>query len=115
MTDIHDDKILIRSVSISDYDYLIDFKGRSITTAEFASRYDVSLTPTLVFLDADERFGPGSAEAIRAAVEEGGFDCGMVAYHNASRDDASVADVLSGAARLAEPVFLPRLFRLFRI
>ena len=49
----YDDKILIRSVSISDYDYLIDFKGRSITTAEFASRYDVSLTPTLVFLDAE--------------------------------------------------------------
>lgn len=68
-------------------------------------------TPWLVFLDADERFGPGAAEAIRAAVAEGGFDCGMVPYHNASRDDASIGEVLSGAARLAEPVVLPRLFR----
>ena len=49
----YDDKILIRSVSISEYDHLIDFQGRSVTTAEFASQYDVSLTPTLVFLNAE--------------------------------------------------------------
>lgn len=47
------EKILLRMVSLSDFDSLIDFDGRSITTNEFAAQYDVSLTPTLVFLNAD--------------------------------------------------------------
>ena len=48
----YDDKILIRSVSMSDYEYLVDFEGRSVSTAEFASQYRVVITPTLVFLDS---------------------------------------------------------------
>ena len=47
------DKILLRMVSLSEYDSLIDFDGRSVTTTEFAAQYDVALTPTLVFLNAD--------------------------------------------------------------
>ena len=47
------DKILLRAVSLSDFDSLIDFDGRSVTAAEFAAQYDVTLTPTLVFLNAD--------------------------------------------------------------
>ncbi len=47
------DKILLRAVSLSDFESLIDFDGRSITTAEFAAQYDVTLTPTLVFLNAE--------------------------------------------------------------
>lgn len=47
------DKILLRAVSLSDFDSVIDFDGRSVTTAEFAARYDVTLTPTLIFLNAD--------------------------------------------------------------
>ena len=47
------DKILLRAVSMSDFDSLIDFDGRSVTTAEFAAQYGVTLTPTLVFLNAD--------------------------------------------------------------
>ena len=49
----YDDKILIRSVSLDVYETLVDFNGRSVTTAEFASRYQVSLTPTLLFLNAE--------------------------------------------------------------
>ena len=49
----YDDKILIRSVSMSDYEYLVDFEGRSVSNAEFASQYGVSVTPTLVFLDSN--------------------------------------------------------------
>lgn len=49
----YDDKILLRSLSLDEGNSVIDFDGRSITTAEFAARYDVSLTPTLLFLDAD--------------------------------------------------------------
>ena len=49
----YDEKILLRMVSLSDFDSLIDFDGRSVTTNEFAAKYEVSLTPTLVFLNAD--------------------------------------------------------------
>ena len=49
----YDDKVLIRSVSLDDHETLVDFEGRSIGTREFAARYGVSLTPTLVFLGAD--------------------------------------------------------------
>ena len=49
----YDDKILIRSVSMSDYEYLVDFEGRSVSTAGFASQYGVSVTPALVFLDSN--------------------------------------------------------------
>ena len=49
----YDDKILIRSVSLDEFDTLVDFSGRSISGAEFAAQYQVSLTPTLLFLNAD--------------------------------------------------------------
>jgi thioredoxin-related protein len=49
----YDDKILVRSISLDDNEILIDFAGRSVPTAEFAARYGVSLTPTLLFLNAD--------------------------------------------------------------
>ena len=49
----YDDKILLRSLSLDEGNHVIDFDGRSITTGEFAARYGVSLTPTLLFLDAD--------------------------------------------------------------
>ncbi len=49
----YDDKILLRVVSLSDSDSLIDFDGRLVSTAEFAAQYDVTVTPTLVFLNTD--------------------------------------------------------------
>ena len=49
----YDDKILIRSISMSDYDTVVDFDGKALTTNEFAARYEVDLTPTLLFLNAD--------------------------------------------------------------
>jgi len=49
----YDAKILIRSVSLDSFETLVDFDGRSLSTAEFASRYEVSLTPTLLFLNAE--------------------------------------------------------------
>lgn len=65
----------------------------------------------VLVLDADERLGPGAAEVIRAAVATGGFDCGLLPLHNASRLDAAPADVIDGTARRGEPVLLPRLLR----
>jgi thioredoxin-related protein len=49
----YSDKILLRAVSLNEFDSLIDFDGRSVTTTEFAAQYDVTLTPTLVFLNAE--------------------------------------------------------------
>jgi thioredoxin-related protein len=49
----YNEKVLIRYVSLDAYETLIDFDGRFIATSEFASRYDISLTPTLLFLNGD--------------------------------------------------------------
>ena len=49
----YNDKILIRMISLDDYETVLDFEGRSLTTNEFAARYGISLTPTLLFMNAD--------------------------------------------------------------
>jgi len=49
----YDEKILIRTVSLDSFETLIDFDGQTVSTGEFASRYEVSLTPTLLFLNAE--------------------------------------------------------------
>ena len=51
----YDSKILIRQVSLDLYETLVDFEGRPMSTSEFASRYGVSMTPTLVFLNSEGR------------------------------------------------------------
>lgn len=48
----YDTKVLIRSVSLDSFESIIDFRGQRIDTSDFAARYGVSLTPTLLFLDA---------------------------------------------------------------
>jgi len=49
----YDAKILIRTVSLDNFETLVDFNGQIVSTGEFASRYEVSLTPTLIFLNAE--------------------------------------------------------------
>jgi len=49
----YDDKILVRTISLDAYETVIDFEGRTVSTSEFASHYGVSLTPTLLFLNAE--------------------------------------------------------------
>ena len=46
-------KVIIRKVSLDRYETLVDFDGREKSTSEFASRYGVSMTPTLLFLDGN--------------------------------------------------------------
>jgi len=45
------EKVVIRSISLSDNDTLIDFDGSRVSASEFASKYGVIVTPTLIFLD----------------------------------------------------------------
>jgi thioredoxin-related protein len=51
LNDEYHKKVLIRSVSLSDNDDLIDFDGNSISAYDLAAKYDVFVTPTLLFLD----------------------------------------------------------------
>jgi thioredoxin-related protein len=50
---VYDDKILVRSISLDAFETVVDFEGRTVSTSDFASRYGVSLTPTMLFLNAD--------------------------------------------------------------
>ena len=82
---------------------------------DFASARNAGLSAVTgawtLTLDADERLAPGGAAVIRAAVAADDFDCGMIAYHNATTLSASVDAVLSGQARRGVPVMIARLFR----
>lgn len=51
MSGEYEDKALIRKLSMDDSGDIKDFDGSTISQSEFASRYKVSLTPTLLFLD----------------------------------------------------------------
>lgn len=46
------DKAMIRVIEIDTSDDLMDLNGQSISAETFADRHDISLTPTLVFFDA---------------------------------------------------------------
>ena len=47
----YDDRLLMREMFIDDGERLRDFQGKEVDGASFALRYDVTLTPTLLFLD----------------------------------------------------------------
>ena len=51
----YDDRLLMREIFIDDGFLLRDFQGREVEGGEFALRYGVSLTPTLLFLDPEGR------------------------------------------------------------
>ena len=46
------DKVLIRKVKIDGYGTVRDFDGKQVSIGEFASRYNVYVTPTIAFLDS---------------------------------------------------------------
>jgi len=62
-------------------------------------------------LDCDERLAPGAARVLRAEVRRDGPVAGLLPLHDAASLSAAPADVLSGKARLGEPIWLPRLLR----
>lgn len=65
----------------------------------------------LLILDADELLAAGAGEAIRAALQQGGFDVGLLPLHHADTPHAPPDQVLAGPCRLGDPVLLPRLLR----
>jgi hypothetical protein len=65
----------------------------------------------ILVLDADERLAPGAGAAIRAALKNPSFVLGLLPLSDASRLDATAAEVLDGRARRGEAFLLPRLVR----
>ena len=63
----------------------------------------------ILVLDADERLA-GHA-LLRKAAEDRSLLIGMLPLHDADALDAQPADVVSGARRLSDPVWVPRFFR----
>lgn len=52
----YDDRVLIRKVQMTVGNReLADFQGGTVTVDDLAARYDVDLTPTVVFLDSEGR------------------------------------------------------------
>ena len=49
------DKVIIREIHTDDYGTLRDFDGTPVTPDELAHRYRASLSPTVVFVDAEGR------------------------------------------------------------
>jgi len=46
-------KVIIRKIQIDSGDIIVDFNGNTVEASMFANDYGVSLTPTLLFLDAE--------------------------------------------------------------
>lgn len=49
----YDSRILIRRFDLGSEQTIVDFNGEPIDADEFAARHQASLTPTLLFLDAE--------------------------------------------------------------
>ena len=49
----YDDKVLIRKIQIDGAYDMVNFNGQQIAASQLATLYDASMTPTLVFVDAN--------------------------------------------------------------
>lgn len=84
-------------------------------TDDFAAARNAALAHVqdgyVLLLDADERIAPGKGKALRKLAKRGRLDGALLPLHNADRIDATAEEVLSGEARLGEPMLLARLYR----
>lgn len=73
----YDNKVIIRQVKIDGSDFVKDFKGTSREPGEFRDDYDVSMVPTVVFVDAKGNMMSPSIRGIQNSH-----------YYGAELDDA---------------------------
>lgn len=70
------DKVIIRVVDIDKSDYVRDFNGKMIFPDDLANRFDIQLTPTVAFLDAegqelsDRVIGIGTVDYYGSSLDE---------------------------------------------
>jgi len=51
----YDDKVLIREIKIDSHRPMRDFQNRAVSPEDLAYRYNISVTPTVLFVDAHGR------------------------------------------------------------
>ena len=82
---------------------------------DFAAARNAALArarhPWILWLDADERLAPAAPAAIGARLSGLACPVQMLPLSNAARLDADPAAILSGAAALGPPTWMPRLLR----
>lgn len=72
----YDTRILIRRFTLDNEESIVDFNGDKIDAEAFVARHDATLTPTVVFLDAEGKevaerlLGYNSPDFYRAYLEE---------------------------------------------
>ena len=70
------EKVVIRYISLSDNDTLIDFEGNTVSADELAAKYEIFVTPTLLFLDengqevSDKLIGIWSVDFFGGFIDE---------------------------------------------
>lgn len=71
------DKVIIKVVEDDIGDEVINFKGKLIDSGDFSERYDVTFTPTVIFIDAtgqeltERIIGLSNVEYYGGALDEG--------------------------------------------
>ena len=96
---------LARTATVVEQAWADDFSApRNRSIAESSGDW-------VLVLDADERLTRSGGVALRQAVREDDFDCGLLPLHTATRVDAELDAVVRGQDRVAEACFVPRLMR----
>lgn len=72
---------------------------------------DAATGTHVLVLDADERLAPNMGPNLLKSAADPDLLLGCLPLYNASEMDAEPEEVMSGAKRLGNPVFVPRLFR----
>jgi len=116
---VADELIVLDTGSQDRTESIARLAGAQVTrrawTEDFAEARNASLrlatSDYVLVLDADERLLPDDAASLRAVVNTGKLDAGLLPIHDVAELGASASEVLSGQSRLGEPRLVPRLFR----
>lgn len=114
-----DEVVVCDTGSVDDTVALAEQAGAKVVhhvwNDDFSAARNVALDAAsgdwVLVLDADEVLAPGAGPVLRAAIEGGEVDCGLLPLHHADSLDARPLDVLRGDRRHQEPTALARLFR----
>lgn len=88
----YEGKVLFRMVTLSSGRELVDVDGRRIDAREFADRYQVRVTPTLVFIDGQGRQVAEKMVGLTTPDFFGGYlDDAITTAHHHVRNDTTLA------------------------